>query len=143
MKALLLVLANFIRRPVSRLFTQACNYAVIIFPGIFGIPNRLGKLKDISGFDAEFFGVHAKQADKMDPQLRLMLEATYETIVDAGYNPAELRGSHTGVYVGVSNSEAEEFWLRNPDQVDGYALTGCVRSMYPNRVSFSFDFTGA
>jgi len=35
-------------------------------------------------FDANFFGVHAKQAEVMDPQLRLLLESTYECIVDAG-----------------------------------------------------------
>jgi len=35
-------------------------------------------------FDANFFGVHAKQAEVMDPQLRLLLESTYECVVDAG-----------------------------------------------------------
>lgn len=57
---------------------------IISCVGIFGLPLRTGKLKDIKHFDASFFGVHAKQADVMDPQLRLLLEATYEAIVDAG-----------------------------------------------------------
>ena len=52
--------------------------------GLHGLPRRSGKLKDISKFDASFFGVHPKQADGMDPQLRLLLEVTYEAIVDAG-----------------------------------------------------------
>lgn len=52
--------------------------------GLHGLPIRTGKLKDLVHFDATFFGVHAKQAEVMDPQLRLMLESTYECIVDAG-----------------------------------------------------------
>lgn len=44
----------------------------------------MGKLKDLSKFDAQFFGVHGKQANLMDPQARILLELTYEAIVDAG-----------------------------------------------------------
>ena len=51
---------------------------------MYGLPPRNGKLKDISKFDAAFFGVHPKQASSMDPQIRLLLEVTYETIIDAG-----------------------------------------------------------
>lgn len=52
--------------------------------GLYGLPKRNGKLKDISHFDAAFFGVHSKQANTMDPQLRLMMEVAYEAIIDAG-----------------------------------------------------------
>lgn len=52
--------------------------------GLYGLPKRNGKLKDISHFDASFFGVHPKQANTMDPQLRLMLEVAYEAILDGG-----------------------------------------------------------
>lgn len=52
--------------------------------GLYGLPRRSGKLKDLSKFDAAFFGVHAKLAHTMDPQLRLLLEVAYEAIVDAG-----------------------------------------------------------
>lgn len=111
-------------------------------PGLHGLPERNGKLKDLAHFDATFFGVHAKQAHLMDPQLRLLLELTHEAIVDAGLSPAELRGSRTGVYVGVSNSETEELWTADPDHINGYALTGCCRAMFPNRISYTFDLKG-
>jgi fatty acid synthase len=52
--------------------------------GIYGIPRGFGALKEIDKFDADFFQVNAKQAARMDPQLRIMLEATYEAIQDAG-----------------------------------------------------------
>ena len=49
-----------------------------------GLPERSGLLKDVTRFDASFFNVHPKQADVMDPQIRNLLEITYEAIVDAG-----------------------------------------------------------
>ncbi|XP_063382180.1 fatty acid synthase-like [Cydia fagiglandana] len=111
-------------------------------PGMYGLPPRFGKLKDLAHFDAAFFGVHPKQADFMDPQLRLLLEVTHEAIVDAGYNPAELRGSRTGVYVGLSTSESSGLWCQDLDKINGYNLTGCSNSMFPNRISFTFDLKG-
>ncbi|KAL0983890.1 hypothetical protein UPYG_G00134400 [Umbra pygmaea] len=111
-------------------------------PGLYGLPKRNGKLKDISRFDAAFFGVHPKQAHTMDPQLRLMLEITYEAIVDGGLNPTELRGSRTGVYIGVSGSEAGEAFSRDPEELLGYSMTGCQRAMFANRLSYFFDLNG-
>nr|XP_033193891.1 fatty acid synthase [Bombus vancouverensis nearcticus] len=110
--------------------------------GLFGLPKRTGKLKDLKSFDATFFGVHAKQAHVMDPQLRLLLEVVYEAIVDAGINPNDIKGSKTGVFIGVSSSESDEFWSKDPDQINGYGLTGCCRAMFPNRISYTFDFNG-
>uniref|UniRef100_A0A3P8WFV6 Fatty acid synthase n=1 Tax=Cynoglossus semilaevis TaxID=244447 RepID=A0A3P8WFV6_CYNSE len=111
-------------------------------PGLYGLPKRNGKLKDISHFDAAFFGVHPKQANTMDPQLRLLLEIAYEAIVDGGLNPASLRGSKTGVYIGVSGSEASEAFSRDPEELLGYSMTGCQRAMLANRLSYFFDFSG-
>ncbi|XP_058792836.1 fatty acid synthase [Phymastichus coffea] len=109
---------------------------------VHGLPARTGKLKDLSSFDATFFGVHAKQANVMDPQLRMLLELTHEAIIDAGINPAEIRGTRTGVFIGVSDSESDEYWTADPDKVNGYGLTGCCRAMFPNRISYTFDFSG-
>lgn len=53
-----------------------------------------------------------------------------------------MRGSRTGVYIGVSNSEVEQYWCADPDRVNGYGLTGCARAMFANRLSFTFDFKG-
>ncbi|KAG7277018.1 hypothetical protein CRUP_001644 [Coryphaenoides rupestris] len=111
-------------------------------PGLYGLPKRNGKLKDISRFDAAFFGVHPKQAHTMDPQLRLMLEVSYEAIVDGGLSPVALRGTRTGVYIGVSGSEAGEAFSRDPEELLGYSMTGCQRAMFANRLSYFFDFNG-
>ncbi|XP_043860025.1 LOW QUALITY PROTEIN: fatty acid synthase [Dromiciops gliroides] len=110
--------------------------------GLYGLPRRSGKLKDLSKFDASFFGVHPKQAHTMDPQLRLLLEVTYEAIVDGGINPAILRGTNTGVWVGVSGSETSEALSRDPETLLGYSMVGCQRAMMANRLSYFFDLKG-
>jgi len=48
------------------------------------IPQRTGKLNLVNKFDAAFFGVHYKQAHTMDPMCRIILEKSYEAIVDSG-----------------------------------------------------------
>uniref|UniRef100_A0A6B2E4Y7 Fatty acid synthase n=1 Tax=Phlebotomus kandelakii TaxID=1109342 RepID=A0A6B2E4Y7_9DIPT len=112
--------------------------------GLYDLPTRLGKIKqeDLENFDQTFFGVHQKQAEGMDPVLRMLLESTHEAIIDSGFNPQDLRGTRTGVYIGVSASETEQYWCGDPDLVNGYGLTGCARAMFANRLSFTFDFRG-
>ncbi|XP_059618857.1 fatty acid synthase [Phlebotomus argentipes] len=112
--------------------------------GLYDLPTRLGKIKqeDLENFDQGFFGVHQKQAEGMDPVLRMLLECTHEAIMDSGTNPQDIRGSRTGVYIGVSAAETEEHWCGNPEMANGYGLTGCARAMFANRISFTFDLRG-
>uniref|UniRef100_A0A1I8BMW0 Fatty acid synthase n=1 Tax=Meloidogyne hapla TaxID=6305 RepID=A0A1I8BMW0_MELHA len=113
------------------------------FPrSLYGLPKRHGKLKELNKFDAQFFSVTPKQANYMDPQVRILLEVAFEAMLDAGVNPVELRGSRTGVFVGCSASETGGALTQDPDIVTGYTLTGCVRSMFSNRLSFAFDLRG-
>ena len=59
-----------------------------------------------------------------------------------GYDPSSLRGSRTGVFIGCSASEAHDAWTVDLEQISGYEMTGCTRSMFANRVSYTFDFKG-
>ncbi|XP_077491594.1 fatty acid synthase-like [Amblyomma americanum] len=110
--------------------------------GHLGLPERMGTIRDLSLFDAQFFGVHPKQAQVMDPQMRLLLETSYEAIVDAGYDPATLRGRRIAVFVGCCDSESHEAFNLDTDKIDGYALIGSSRTMFSNRLSYAFDFRG-
>ncbi|XP_050531344.1 fatty acid synthase-like [Daktulosphaira vitifoliae] len=111
-------------------------------PGMYGAPSRSGKLKEINKFDAEFFGIHAKLANSMDIQLRILLEVTHEAIMDAGVNPQEIRGTNTGVYVGMMTTESSDFFERTPEKLSGYETIGAIRSMLANRLSFQYDLKG-
>jgi hypothetical protein len=52
--------------------------------GLYDLPKRHGKLKELRKFDAQFFSVTPKQANYMDPQVRILLEVAYEAMIDAG-----------------------------------------------------------
>ena len=51
---------------------------------------KMAKLKQIDKFDGLYFGIVGLMADQIDPQGRLLLETTYEAIVDAGIYQAQL-----------------------------------------------------
>ncbi|KAI1292128.1 Fatty acid synthase [Halotydeus destructor] len=110
--------------------------------GLYGLPIRSGKIKDLSKFDAQFFSIPGKQASAMDPQVRMLLELTYEAICDGGVSPETLRGTNIGVYVGSCLAETAEGLIQDASSVSGYGTTGSMRFMFSNRISYSFDFKG-
>lgn len=50
--------------------------------GYYNTPPRVGKAPDLEFFDNTFFSVHGKQAQRMDPQLRKLLEVRSAVVVD-------------------------------------------------------------
>lgn len=61
--------------------------------------------ENIQEFDAQFFGIKPIEAIAIDPQQRLLLETTYEALESAGIPLRGLRGSQTGVFVGLMNED--------------------------------------
>uniref|UniRef100_H2Z2A8 Fatty acid synthase n=1 Tax=Ciona savignyi TaxID=51511 RepID=H2Z2A8_CIOSA len=110
-------------------------------PGLWGMPKRSGKLKNLDKLDASFFDIHPKQANNMCPQLRTLLEVTYEAIENAGVNPAHLAGTRTG-WVGITTAEVKETLTRDHETTEGYTMTGTFNSMFANRLSYYFDLKG-
>ncbi|CAH2098689.1 unnamed protein product [Euphydryas editha] len=106
------------------------------------IPQRTGKINNVDKFDASFFGLSFQEAHSMDPMGRIMMERTYEAIIDAGFNPKELRNTKTGVFVGIFYSDSEKTWLYDKMHINAYGFIGCSRSMLANRVSHWLGVTG-
>ncbi|ETX03789.1 MAG: hypothetical protein ETSY1_46105, partial (plasmid) [Candidatus Entotheonella factor] len=97
-------------------------------------------IADVGGFDPGFFSISPREAEWMDPQVRLTLQSIYATAEDAGVIN-RLRGSDTGVFIGICfNDYADKIAdLRLP--VDPYSGTGSS-GIAANRASFIFDLTG-
>ncbi|MNX06876.1 Phthiocerol/phenolphthiocerol synthesis polyketide synthase type I PpsA [compost metagenome] len=101
-----------------------------------------GFLDGISAFDAPFFRISPREAARMDPQHRLLLETSWEALEDAGLVPETLAGSKTGVFVGIANSDASRLHLHDPHGIDVHTNTGSAYSIAANRLSYVYDFRG-
>jgi polyketide synthase 13 len=103
---------------------------------------RGGYLKDIKGFDSEFFAVAKTEADNVDPQQRMALELTWEALEHARIPASSLRGESVGVYVGFTNNDYGFLAISDPTVAHPYAITGNSTAIIANRVSYFFDFRG-
>ncbi|UCH95536.1 MAG: amino acid adenylation domain-containing protein [Candidatus Aminicenantes bacterium] len=60
-------------------------------------------LEDIEFFDAAFFEYTPREAEVMNPQVRIFLECSWHALEDAGYDPGTYDGL-IGLYAGTSSS---------------------------------------
>ncbi|KAJ3619939.1 hypothetical protein MTP99_003942 [Tenebrio molitor] len=106
------------------------------------VPQRSAKIRNIDHLDAGYFGVHHRQANHMDPRMRVLLETAVEAIIDAGMNPSELEGSRTGVFTGSCCSDMKKTILMGVTEPQNFGLTGYLRSMNAHRVSYFLKLKG-
>ena len=109
--------------PASRFDVDA------LFDARPGVPGKLisrwgGFIDGVDLFDAEFFGVSPREARCMDPQHRLALEVAWEALDDGGQIPARLRGSSTGVFLGIHRDEYASLSRPDPSELDLALVTG-------------------
>jgi len=101
-----------------------------------------GLVEGIDEFDADFFSISPREAGKVDPQHRIMLELSWSCIEDAGYSPSQLSGKDVGVFIGACNYDSILLMNQNQDNVEGHSGTGTWTCMIPNRISSFFNLHG-
>ncbi|HEY9088384.1 MAG TPA: type I polyketide synthase [Anaerolineaceae bacterium] len=93
-------------------------------------------------FDAAFFGLSPREATRMDPQQRLVLEVAYEALEDAGQTRDTLSGTATGVFIASYHNDYASILNKNWDQIDAYSSTGTAHSIVANRLSYLLNLNG-
>ena len=102
-----------------------------------------GFLDGIDGFDPEFFGISPREAVWIEPQQRLTLETVWEGLERAGYAPSALRGSRTGVFMGVAANEyAHLLSSESVDKIEPHFITGNALNAISGRVAFALGLEG-
>ncbi|NBH05619.1 type I polyketide synthase, partial [Amycolatopsis sp. SID8362] len=100
-----------------------------------------GFLHEAAGFDAGFFGMSPREALGTDAQQRLLLETSWEAVESAGIDPLSLRGSQTGVFVGVMYSDYGST-LGGTADMEIYQGNGSAPSVASGRVAYNFGLEG-
>ena len=96
-----------------------------------------GFLYDVADFDPGFFGISPREAMVMDPQQRILLEASWEALERTGIDPAGLRGGDTGVFIGGGSGD----YRPEAGQL-GHAQTAQSASLLSGRVAYHFGLEG-
>ncbi|MFG1425019.1 amino acid adenylation domain-containing protein [Roseixanthobacter glucoisosaccharinicivorans] len=108
------------------------------------ITERGGYLTDIETFPARFFNLTPAEAEAVDPQQRLLLMTAWEALERAGLDPTALKGSRTGVFVGVSAGDYVQAQARagRLDAIGPYAFTGTIPSVAAGRLAYVLGLQG-
>jgi acyl transferase domain-containing protein len=102
-------------------------------------------LEDMDQFDAEFFGFNPREAEILDPQQRLFLEAAWEALEQAGYDSEQYSGA-IAVYGGAAiNSYLLNLYTNSTIQetVSPYQLfLSSDKDFLTTRVSYKLNLKG-
>lgn len=107
-----------------------------------------GFIEDHDKFDAEFFNISATDAEKIDPQERLVLQSVWSAIEDSGHTRAQLKAKYpkgksadVGVFIGVTTNTYHLLGAQEWEKGNLVTPASMPWSI-ANRVSYFFDFQG-
>ncbi|MEU6770882.1 type I polyketide synthase [Streptomyces sp. NPDC046759] len=103
-----------------------------------------GRLPDADRFENDLFRVSPREAEMMDPQLRLMLECAWTALEDAAVNPVDT-GLVTGVYASASASGYLHRMIAS-GRLDALtiedALHGCAPDFLASTIAYRLNLSG-
>ncbi|RAU04325.1 polyketide synthase [Bacillus pumilus] len=96
-------------------------------------------------FDADFFGYSQREAEVMDPQIRMFHEVAWESLEDAGYNP-ETYQEPIGLFGAASANlywQAASMLMRTNDSSEQFAAVQLTDKDFMNtKVSYKLNLKG-
>ena len=90
--------------------------------------------------DRSLFGLSHNEMMAMDPQVRMLLNCTYETSERAGWDLYSLRDSSTGVFIGAQIPPVANW--RPMHGASQFDVTSISLAMLANRISYHFNLMG-
>ena len=104
--------------------------------------HRGGFLQDVQRFDPTLFRMSQAEAERMDPQLRVLLRSAWRALEDAAYTAESLAAQRVGVYVGAMNEDYTWVVSELFHRLGAYFGPGSVVSEFANRISYLLNFRG-
>jgi acyl transferase domain-containing protein len=103
-----------------------------------------GFVDDVKSFDAEFFGYYPAEASRIDPQQRLVLEASVHALQDSGTLVENMAGSRTSVFMGtfMYDHMTMQMVTEQRDNTSAHAAMGSMVWATANRVSHRLNLQG-
>lgn len=109
-----------------------------------------GILEDAECFDATFFEYSPKEAEKMDPQIRVFHECVWNALEDAGYTPDSVEGGgeasqNIGVFAGSASDYTWMSQIYQPtscgqERIERISLND--KDYMTTRISYKMNLTG-
>jgi acyl transferase domain-containing protein/acyl carrier protein/NADP-dependent 3-hydroxy acid dehydrogenase YdfG len=112
-----------------------------------GVLNKIyskwgGFVKDVDGFDADYFKVAESDAICMDPQQRIMLELTQHLLDGAGYSRKDIANKNVGIIIGAAAGMWNEVIGETaPDQKKN-VVVNTIQNMIAARLADFYDLKG-
>nr|QZS37281.1 non-reducing polyketide synthase [Talaromyces sp.] len=94
-------------------------------------------------FDAPFFNMSPREAQVVDPQMRLALVTAYEALERAGYvgnRTTSTQLQRIGTFYGQAADDYRE--VNQGQEVSTYYIPGGCRAFGPGRINYFFKFSG-
>ncbi|HVH12611.1 MAG TPA: type I polyketide synthase, partial [Longimicrobium sp.] len=130
--------------PPDRWSTRHFHHADPDHPGTLGVREGGFLSRDLTRFDAAFFGIAPREAECMDPQQRLLLEVAWEALEHAGLPLEGITGREVGTYVGgfMMDHHVLTFDPANRRLIHRHTATGTPLCMLSNRLAHALDLRG-
>ncbi|XP_060602185.1 phthioceranic/hydroxyphthioceranic acid synthase-like [Ruditapes philippinarum] len=104
--------------------------------------NKAGFINGHDEWDNKLFGISDSEAMHIDPQQRQVLECTHMALEDAGLTRTHIKGTETGVYIGVMNDDYKRLSSFDHEEDTNYSATGMSATIISARVSYVYDLRG-
>ncbi len=100
--------------------------------------------RSIHDFDYSFFHISPREAERLDPQQKLLLEVTWEALEDGFLTAEQYTSASTGVYVGAFTLDnlVEQGQSYNREHINAHTGVSTSMTLLSNRVSYTFNLTG-